>query len=67
MKILMYKSKNTNWRLLTFIASIFIGFFVQSQAQTVKISGNVTDGKEAIIGATVTVKELKKCGNCYQY
>ncbi len=58
----MNKIKNKNCRLQILIASIFIGFFVQAQAQTIKITGNVTDGKEAIIGATVTVKEFKNLG-----
>jgi TonB-linked SusC/RagA family outer membrane protein len=58
----MFKNKNKKWRLLMFIASIIISFFVQAQAQTVKITGTVSDEKEVIIGATVRVKGYSNLG-----
>jgi len=62
MLIRMYKNKFKNWRLLMFIASIVISFFVQAQAQTVKITGTVSDDKDVIIGAAVRVKGFANVG-----
>jgi len=56
----MYKNKFINRRLLSLFTFLFAGML--AMAQTVKITGTVTDGKEPIIGAIVKVKELKNVG-----
>ena len=55
-------NRNKKWRLPMMIASIFISFFVQAQAQTVKITGTVSDEKDVVIGAAVRVKGFPNVG-----
>ena len=58
----MYTKKNRMKGLKVLITLCLMVFTLQAQSQTVKITGNVTDGNEAIIGATVTVKDFKNIG-----
>jgi len=58
----MLKNRMKLRNIIPLLIASFLLLSWQVEAQTVKITGTVTDGSEAIIGATVTVKEVKNLG-----
>lgn len=58
----MLKNRIKLRNIIPLLIASFLLLSWQVEAQTVKITGTVTDGSEAIIGATVTVKEVKNLG-----